>query len=129
MTSFNTVVVSPTSPQRVVVVSTPPMNISVGTPVSVSTVTSSTEHVDVQQLGIIGPPGPQGPQGIAGGAPLSFPVVAISSWYQTHAFGYPPEVRLVDDAGEEVEIGVEYPAVDVVAISFPLPFTGTIYLS
>lgn len=54
---------------------------------------------------------------------------AVSSWYQTHSFEYLPEVRLVDEENELVEVGVDYPSPNAVSITFPVPFTGTIYLS
>lgn len=100
---------------------------------TVNSVTASTEKVTVRELGIVGPQGPAGPSGPAGtgtgGGPVAFPVSDVSSWYQTHSFGYLPEVRLVDDQNQEVGIGVEYPARDAVAITFPTPFTGIIYLN
>lgn len=80
--------------------------------------------------GIEGPPGPAGPQGPAGiSAHELYDVFAIPSWSHAHAYPYPPDVRLVDVSGEEVETGVEYPDPVTVSISFPSPFTGTIILS
>lgn len=73
--------------------------------------------------------GPPGPPGRDGGGTDPYPVTAISSFSQLHNFAYPPEVRLIDDTGELVDVGVEYPDDTHVYISFPTPFTGTIYLS
>lgn len=77
-----------------------------------------------------GPPGPAGPSGDGSGtAPSSYTVTGVSSWSQTHTFAWLPEVRLVDAAGFEVDVGVEYPDAHTVYLEFPTPFTGTIYLS
>lgn len=117
------VVVNPAPIQTTVATVTPPPSITVGTPSNSNVMSTSTETVQVQELGIIGPAGPPGD------APLAFPLVAASSWTKVHAYPYLPEVRLVDSSGEAVEIGVEYPASNTVSISFPVPFTGTVYLS
>lgn len=115
------------SPERQVIVTfTGGQTVTVGAAVAANIVTASTERVDVQQLGIVGPQGPAGPPG---GAPEVHPVTAISTFSVTHQFSYPPEVRLVDSAGDAVDVGVEYPTPQSVYIEFPTPFTGVIYLS
>jgi hypothetical protein len=75
-----------------------------------------------------GPPGPSGPPGPAGDAPTSYSLVGASSWSVTHGLGYFPEAYLVSSTGEAVDVAVEYPDVNSVAISFPQPFTGTVLL-
>lgn len=67
--------------------------------------------------------GTLGPQGA-----LSYPLTAASDWFHVHAFGYPPQVRLVQD-GQAVDIAVEYPDASSVYLTFPSPFTGTVILS
>lgn len=80
--------------------------------------------------GPAGPAGPQGPQGNPGiGAATVYTVTAISSWTQTHSLPYPPQIRLIDGNGDEVEIAVHYPDNTSVSLSFPTPFTGRIVLA
>lgn len=67
--------------------------------------------------------GTLGPQGA-----LSYPLTAASDWFHVHAFGYPPQVGLVQD-GQAVDIAVEYPDASSVYLTFPSPFTGTVILS
>lgn len=113
----------------VTVTTPPPTTATVGLPVSVNTISISTEQVNVQELGIVGPRGPQGPAGPSGLNPQSYVLTDVSSWFHVHDYAYPPNVRLVDGSGEEVEIGVDYPDASSVSIVFPVPFTGTVYLS
>lgn len=116
-------------PTTVSVTTVPPTVSTVGTPTITNTVSSSTEQVNVQELGIVGPRGPQGPTGPSGLNPQSYALTGASSWYHVHDYTYPPAVRLVDGSGEEVEIGVDYPDATSVSLVFPVPFTGTVYLS
>ena len=74
---------------------------------------------------VAGPPGPAGPAA----TPATYPVNAASSWSLSHGRPYPPELRLVDDTGREVIAELDYSDPGVVSIQFPVPFTGTIYLT
>jgi hypothetical protein len=73
-----------------------------------------------------------GPAGAAGTGPGRHdPVTFTGTWTSfstAHTFGYRPDVWLIDAAGEAVDIAVEYPDATHVAITFPVPFTGTILL-
>lgn len=124
-----TVIVSPTPVNVVDVLFTRPTQVVTGGPTTVNTVSTSTETVSVEELGIVGPPGPQGASGQDGSAPQAYQLFAVSQWTQLHTYGYPPEVRLVDEDNEAVEVGVDYPDAHTVSITFPVPFTGTVYLS
>lgn len=80
-------------------------------------------HVDVNAgVPVPGPPGPSGP------TPLSYPVSAVSSWFQAHNLGYYPMVHL-NQAGTLALVGAEYPDLGHVLVTFPTPFTGTIILN
>lgn len=114
-------------PKTVTVTTAPPTTAVVGAPTAVKTISTSTEKVSVEELGIVGPPGPQGPPGT--GAPEVYQLQAVSTWNHAHDFPYLPDVRLVDENNEVVEIGVEYPDAQTVYLTFPQPFTGTVYLS
>lgn len=128
MTASTTVDVEVTQgpTQTVIVTTSPPTSVTIGEPTTVNTVSTSTELVSVEELGIVGPRGPQGPPG---GHPEVFELLAVSTWTYQHDFPYRPELRLVDVDNEAVEVGVEYPDAQTVSITFPVPFTGTVYLS
>lgn len=126
------VIVTPGPSQTVVVSYTPPANVSVGLPTTTNAVSTSTETVDVNELGILGPTGPQGPQGLPGqdgSVPTVFELVSVSSWTQAHDYSYLPEVRVLDADGFQVGLGVAYPNAHTVFLSFPAPFTGKVLLS
>jgi len=78
---------------------------------------------DVQQITLEGPPGP------SGGEPDVYAVTSVSSWTHAHSRDYPPLVRLVDSSNHWVIADVTYPDSSHVSLSFPTPFTGTIYVS
>jgi hypothetical protein len=118
------------APQHVVVEQDTPNNVSLVQPSQVNTVSSSTQTVDVQQLGIVGQTGATGPQGPPGTKfAEQYELTSVSSWNHAHDFDYYPVVRLVLPSGQEVETDIEYPDAHTVYISFPTPFTGTVILS
>lgn len=121
------IIVDPGLIQTVIVSYQGSLSVTVAEPSTANIASTSTESVSVQQLGVVGPPGPQGPPGT--GFPSVFQVTDVGSWHQQHDFLYLPDVRLIDELGEDVEIGVEYPDANHVYIEFPTPFTGTIILS
>ena len=121
----DSVVVRDTSPRVVV------NDIVVGQsilPIETPVTVQDPDTVIVQGVGIQGPKGEKGDDG-SGIEPEIYTLTAVSSWYHAHTFPYPPEVRLVDQTGEECEIGVEYADDTHVSITFPVPFTGTLILS
>lgn len=73
--------------------------------------------------------GPAGADGAPGGRPD--PVTFTGTWssfYTAHTFPYLPDVWLINQAGDAVEVGTEYPDATHVSISFPVPFTGKIVI-
>lgn len=73
----------------------------------------------------VAPPGPPGP---SGAEPLAFPLVAAGSVNAAHGLGFYPDVWFARADGEAVLYGIEYPDLSHVSVSFPTPFTGTMYL-
>jgi hypothetical protein len=78
--------------------------------------------------GDTGPTGPTGPPGTPAPLPVSYELVAVSSWSLAHSFPYSPIVMLLSASGTQVYVTVEYPDATHVAITFPDPFTGTVIL-
>lgn len=117
-------------PTETVVITTPaPTNVVIGQPTTVNTVSTSTETIQVTELGIVGPQGPAGEPGTGGQGPIAYQLVQVSSWAQAHTLGYLPEVRVIDEGGNVVGMSVSYPSPTTVYLLFPTPFTGEVLLS
>ena len=65
--------------------------------------------------------------GSSGLAPVSYALSAVTSYAAIHAFPYTPRAWLIDATGAEVETDVTYSASQVL-LTFPTPFTGTLWL-
>ena len=63
----------------------------------------------------------------SGLAPVSYALAGVTSYVATHAFPYSPRAWLIDAVGTEVETDVAY-AASTVLLTFPTPFTGTLWL-
>jgi hypothetical protein len=70
-----------------------------------------------------GPPGPTGGEGFT--YTQSTPA---SSWSFTHTLGHYPLSTLVVIGSAEVIADVEFPALNQVLVTFPVPTSGTVYL-
>lgn len=84
--------------------------------------------------GLQGDPGPEGPQGPAGsGGDVYFLYTQASpaaTWIITHNFGHPVHVTFLDDSGVEFLTYFEQHApYNVVSAIFPMPATGTAFIS
>lgn len=93
--------------------------------------TGSTLVVSVTEQTVVavseGPPGRDGRSG--GGIPVeTFPINNASSLTVSHSFPYAPDVRVVDTNGHNVETDYVYIGSQV-SLTFPSPFTGTLYLN
>ena len=84
-----------------------------------------SQPLTVSLVGVAGPPGPAG---TAGGSVETYALAAVSSFDAAHSFSTPPDATLVDASGVLVETDVSYSSGHVY-LSFPSPFTGTLYLS
>lgn len=60
--------------------------------------------------------------------PDAYTLVAVSNWTQAHGKPYLPDVRLVDPANRVVLADVTFPDSAHVNLSFPTPFTGTVFV-
>ena len=54
----------------------------------------------------------------------SYTLTAVSSWLLEHAHPYPPDVVLLDAAGQLVDTDLEHPDSTHVHLTFAAPFTG-----
>ena len=62
--------------------------------------------------------------------PLTFDQqVPLAEWNISHAFLYPPDVKIIDSAGDEVWGDVTYPTPTTVRVTFSAAFSGQAILS
>jgi hypothetical protein len=78
--------------------------------------------------GVPGPVGPSGPQGEPGGFFAYTQPLPAAVWVIAHPLPFPPNVTVVDSAGEQVEGDVAYVG-NQVHVTFSAAFSGTAYLS
>lgn len=81
--------------------------------------------------GPAGPPGPQGPQGPPGSGAANYThvqSVPVAVWTITHGLPFPPNITVVDTAGNQVEGDITYLPGEAVA-SFSSAFAGRAFCS
>jgi hypothetical protein len=79
--------------------------------------------------GLAGPQGPQGPAGPPGGSFTYTPADARDTWYIHHGLGFKPNVKIVDNFGNEYFGQITYTDNDNLVLTFSLAVYATAYLS
>lgn len=118
-----------TGPGTVTVTYQPRRSVTVGARVFLNVVSTATELVSVQELGILGPRGPQGlPGELITGAYEHHQDAPLLVWNIEHNLGTFPSVAIIDSNNDQVYGDIKYVNPNALTITFASTFSGVAYL-